>query len=306
MIDLNELQFFVHLSRTQSFTVAAKYLGVPKSTVSRAIVRLESRLGVRLVGRTTRSVSLTEAGQLYLERCERMLEEAEQADLLMGALQAKPRGKLRVGAPVMFARAILGPILGDFLARYPDLRLHLHIISGQPGADEKALDLVIRSGPLEDSALFMTPIMRVRLGVYASPKYLKHKIVPESPAELRKYSCITTNCGTFREASESILWRLRRGSDLQEVRVEPRASAPDPVITHQLALSGAGVVLLSQGVAQSDVERGRLVRLLPDWEPEPVELFALYPSRLNSSPKVRAFLEFLRERSCHSLKSKER
>lgn len=297
MIDLNELQFFVQVSRAQSFTLAAKQLGAPKSSVSRAVLRLESRLGLRLIERTTRNLSLTEAGELYLERCERMLEEAEQADLLMGALQAKPRGRLRVGAPVMFARAILAPILGDFLALYPELRLHLQITTGQPSPGEKGLDLVIRTGPLEDSGLLMKPLMGVRLGIYASPKYLKHKALPESPADLKKHSCVTTNCGTHTEVSESIVWRLRRGSDLQEVKVDPRASAPDPVINHQLALAGVGVVLLSQAAAGSDVERGRLLRLLPEWEPEPVELFALYPSRLNSSPKVRAFLEFLRDRS---------
>jgi len=101
MTNLNELQFFVHVSQTQSFTKAAKRLGVPKSSVSRAIHRLESRLGVRLVERTTRKVSLTEVGELYLSRCRRVLEEAEQADLAVGALQAKPRGTLRVGAPVV-------------------------------------------------------------------------------------------------------------------------------------------------------------------------------------------------------------
>ena len=295
MIDLNELQFFVQVARSQSFTAAAKRLGVPKSNVSRAIFRLESRLGVRLVERTTRSVALTEAGQIYFEGCERMLEEAEQADLLMGAMQANPRGRLRVGAPVMFARSILGPILGDFLALYPELRVHLHIINGQPAPAERGLDVVIRPGPFEDSGLLMRSLMRIRLGAYASPKYLKHKVAPESPADLRKHNCITASCGTFGEASELILWRLRRGSDLQEVKVEPRVSAPDPVINHQLALAGAGVTLLSQSVARADLEQGRLVRLLPEWEPEPVELFALFPSQLNSSPKVRVFLDFLRD-----------
>ena len=142
MTDLNELQFFVQVSREQSFTLAAQRLGVPKSTVSRAIARLEARLGVRLVERTTRSVSLTEAGELYLDRCQRVLEEAEQADILIGAMQAKPRGRLRVGAPVTFARAILAPILGDFLALYPDLRLHLQLgVERQPPASATQLSV---------------------------------------------------------------------------------------------------------------------------------------------------------------------
>lgn len=296
MIDLNELQFFVQVSQAQSFTLAAKRLGVPKSSVSRAIVRLEGRLGVRLVERTTRKVALTEAGELYLDRCQRMLEEAEQADLAIGALQAKPRGRLRVGAPATFARLILGPILGDFLALYPELRLQLQLLGGEASPGERSLDLVIRPGPLEDSGLLVKPLMQIRIGAYASPHYLKNRDIPDSPAALRQQSCITSNCGASGEPADSTIWRLRRGVDIQEVRVESRVSAPDPVINHQLALAGVGVALLSQSAARADVEQGRLVRLLADWEPEPVELHAVYPSRLNSSPKVRVFLQFLRER----------
>jgi DNA-binding transcriptional LysR family regulator len=294
MIDLNELQFFVQVSKKQSFTQAAKHLGVPKSNVSRGILRLEGRLGVRLVERTTRSVALTEAGEMYLDRCERMLEEAEQADLVVGALHAKPRGTLRVGAPVPFARFILGPILGEFLASYPDLRLYMQLLGGEVVPRERSLDLLIRPGPLEDSGLLVKPLMRIPLGAYASPLYLENRETPDSPAALRQHSCITTSCGTTGGPGDSAIWRLRCGSDIQEVRVESRVSVADPTIHHQLAIAGAGVALLCQSVARVDVEQGRLFRVLPDWEPEPIELYALYPSQLNASPKVRVFLQFLR------------
>jgi LysR family transcriptional regulator, transcriptional activator for dmlA len=294
--DLNELQFFVQVSEMQSFTLAAKRLGVPKSSVSRALRRLEDRLGVRLVERTTRTVALTEAGELYLDHCQRVLEEAELADLAVGALLAKPRGRLRVGVPGPFARSILGPALGEFLAKYPDVRLHLQLLRGDSIPREKSLDLEVRAGPLEDSGLLVKPIMRIRLGAYASPLYLENREMPDSPAALRQQSCITTSCGTFGEPVDSATWRLRRGAELKEVRVESRVSVPDPAINHQLAVAGVGVALLSQSVARVDVEQGRLMRLLPDWEPEPVELHALYSARLHSSPKVRAFVQFLRER----------
>jgi DNA-binding transcriptional LysR family regulator len=297
MTDLNELQYFVHVSQAQSFTLAAKRLGVPKSSVSRAISRLEARLGVRLVERSTRSVALTEAGELYLESCQRMLEEAEQADLAVGALLANPRGRLRVGAPVAFARFVLAPIMGDFLAMYPEIRLHLQLLGGDASPREGSLDVMIRSGPLEDSGLLVKPLMRIRLGAYASPFYLQGRELPDSPAALRQLSCITTSCGSFGEPGDSAVWRLRRGTELKEIKVESRVSVPDPTINHQLAVAGVGVALLSQSAARPEVEQGRLVRLLPEWEPEPVELHALYSSRLNSSPKVRVFLQFLRDRS---------
>ena len=138
--------------------------------------------------------------------------------------------------------------------------------------------------------------MRIRLGAYASPGYLEHHKVPESPVDLLQLSCITTSCDAPGEPGDFAMWRLRRGEERKEVRVEARVSVPDPTINHQLALAGAGVALLAQSVVRGDVEQGRLVRALPEWEPEPVELHALYPSRLDSSPKVRVFLQFLRER----------
>lgn len=292
--DLNELQFFVQVAQAHSFTVAARRLSVPKSSVSRAIRRLESRLGVQLVERTTRRVTLTEVGEVYLDHCQRVLEEAEQADLAVGALLARPRGKLRVAVPVPFARFILAPALGAFLAAYPELRIHLQLLP-LDGSAPGDMDVIIRSGPLEDSALLARPVLKVRLGIYASPVYLCKHPVPGSPSDLLEHSCIATACSGATDGSDSMIWRLRRGSELREVRVEPRAFIPDPMINHQLALAGAGIALLPERTVQEDLAQGRLVRLLPDWEPGPVELHALYASRLSSSPKVRAFLQFLRE-----------
>jgi DNA-binding transcriptional LysR family regulator len=294
--DLNELHYFVQVSRAQSFTLAARRLGVPKSSVSRALQRLEERLGVRLVERTTRSVALTEAGELYLDHCERVMEEAELAELAIGAMTAAPRGRLRVGAPVAFARGILAPVLGEFVAMYPDVRLRLHLLDGRTSPREGSLDVQIRPGPLEDSGLLVKPLLRVQLGMYASPAYLKKHGAPTSPAELRQHSCITTGCGMSGEPEDTAKWRLKRGAEMKEIKVESRVSVPDPAMSHQLALSGAGVALLSQAMTQRDVAAKQLKRVLPEWEPLPVELLALYSSRLQSAPKVRAFLDFLRGR----------
>lgn len=294
MTDLNELQIFVQVARTQSFTTAAKRLDIPKSSVSRSIHRLETRLGVRLVERTTRRVALTEEGQIYFDRCERVLEEAEQAELELGALQAEPRGTLRVGAPGIFARSVLGPALAEFLAMYPEVRVHLQSLEAI--SREKPLDVVVRPGPLENSGLLVKPLFQIRIGVYASPLYLRGRSAPDSPAALGEHSCIVTNCAGFADGHDAAIWRLRRGGEVKEVRVECRVSVPDPAISQQLAVTGVGVSLLSQPLARRDVEQGRLVRLLPEWEPEPVELHALYASRLSSSPKVRAFVQFLKGR----------
>jgi DNA-binding transcriptional LysR family regulator len=294
MTDLNELQIFVQVAKTQSFTTAAERLEIPKSSVSWTIRKLEGRLGLRLIERTTRRVALTEEGQIYFDRCERVLEDAEQAEIEIGALQAKPRGTLRVGTPGIFARYILGPALGEFLAAYPEVRVHLQSLDAI--SRERPLDVVVRPGPLEDSGYLMKPLLKIRIALYASPSYLKSRSIPDSPAALREHSCIITNCAGFADGNDAAIWRLRRGAEVKEVGVESRVSVPDPAISQQLALTGVGVALLSQSAVRHDVELGRLMRLLPDWEPEPVELHALYASRLSTSPKVRAFVQFLKGR----------
>jgi DNA-binding transcriptional LysR family regulator len=293
--NLNDIHFFMLVAQTHSFTRAAKKLGVPKSAASRAVTRLEDRLGVRLLERTTRTVCLTEVGETYFEHCQKVMEEVEQADLAVGALLAKPRGRLRIATPVAFARAILGPILKEFLFMYPELRVHLQLLNGDSTAREGSFDILIRPGPLEDSGLLVKPLMRIQLGVFASPDYLMNRELPASPIDLRDHDCITTGCGAFGEPADSATWRLCRGTERREIRVDSRVSVADPMLNHQLAIAGVGLALLAQSVVQMDINQGRLVRVLPDWEPESIEFHALYSSRLNSSPKVRAFLHFLRQ-----------
>lgn len=296
MIDLNELQCFVRVCEAQSFTAAAQRLKLPKSSVSRALTRLEQRLGVRLIERTTRSLMLTEAGELYLERCRRMLEEAEQADLAIGAMHAQPRGLLRVATSVPFARFVLAPMLGDFLAAYPEVRVEVQFIAADARLSEAPPDIVIGPEPGADSTMRATPLFEVRLAPYASPDYLTGRRVPKAPADLREHHCITAQCSVPGLPVGLSLWRLQRGATRQEVRFEPRVVVADPSIGYQLALDGVGIALLKQEGARGDVEAGRLVRVLPEWEIEPLQLYALHASRLNASPKVAAFLGFLRGR----------
>ena len=296
MTNLNELQFFVHVAQTRSFTMTAKRMSVPKSSVSRAILRLEKRLGVQLIERTTRSVRLTEVGKLYLAHCQRVMEEAEQADIAVGAMQAAPRGKLRLGAPVAFARFVLGPLMHEFFAMYPELRVHIELLNARDRANLEDFDMVVRAGPLEDSGWLVKPLMRVQLGLYASPAFLTRHKRPESPADLRQLPCIVSTCGPLGEPEDFSTWLLRRENEVREIHVPARVSVPDPSVHRQLALTGAGVGMLGQAEVVTDLKERRLTRLLPEWEPEPIKLHALYPSRLSASPKVRALLEFLHER----------
>jgi len=297
MIDLNELQIFAQLGKSQSFTAAARVLGTQKSAVSRALANLESRLEVKLVERTTRSVALTEAGELFLAQCLRVLEEAEQADVVISTLHRKPKGRLRVGAPVPYLRFVLGPILGEFLRMYPEMKLSMHIIQAPGISPDVDLDVAIRQGPLVDSGARVMPLQSVPLGLYASVGYAKQHGLPNTPSDLRDHCCINTNCGSRGEPSDFAKITLHKNDQSETVRVESRIALADPSLNLELALSDAGIALLSQVLARQAVSDGTLIRVLPEWEPERVQLFAVYASRLNSSPKVKAFLEFLK---CHS------
>jgi DNA-binding transcriptional LysR family regulator len=297
--DLNEMRLFVTVAQEQSFTLAARRLRVPKSTVSRAIQRLEDRLGVRLIERTTRRVSLTEVGAVYWSHCRRVMDDAEEADRSISALLATPAGLLRIGVPVPFAQYVLGPIMGDFLARYPRLQIDVQLLSGgEASPRDGSFDVVVRAGSSGDASQMVRWLMRVRQGIYASPGFLEQHGRPETPAGLRGLASITTSCDQVAgEPTGSVSWQLRRGDELAEVRMDVRVAVPDPTINHRLALDGTGIAMLSQSLVREDVGAGRLVRLLPDWDLAPVEIYALYPSRLSASPKVRALLEFLKERA---------
>jgi DNA-binding transcriptional LysR family regulator len=296
-LDLNEIQFFVQVSLEQSFTRAARRLRVPKSTVSRAVQRLEHRLGVQLIERTTRRVALTEVGETYFAHCRRVMEEAAQADAAVNSLQTRPSGLLRVGVPVPFARFVLAPILPDFLAQYPELEVDVQLLGNDTFPLDGSLDILVRAGSIGDAGLMVRRLMSVRQGIYASPAYLERHGRPGTPAGLRMLPSVTTSCDRVGgESVGSTRWHLRRREEVAEVQIETRVSVPDPLINHQLTLAGVGIAALSQSLAHPDVEAGRLVRLLPDWELAPVEIYAYYPSRLSASPKVRALLEFLAQR----------
>ncbi len=293
MTNLNELHYFALVAQTRSFTSAAERLGLPKSSVSRAITSLEKRLDVQLLQRTTRHVRLTEAGKLYLTHCQRAIEETELGEIAIGAMMATPKGTLRIGTHIGFARFVLEPLMSKFLLLYPDVNVHIDLLQTKERQSDEGLDLVIRAGPLEDSGWLVKPLMQMRFGLYASPSLLQQHRRPELPADLQRYPCILSNCTTLGEPGGYAVWRLQREREVREVQVTARVAVPDPSVHHQLARKGVGVAMLGQAEAAEDVKARRLVRLLTDWEPEPIKLYALHPSRLAASPKVRVFLEFL-------------
>jgi DNA-binding transcriptional LysR family regulator len=288
-MDLNELLVFAKVVQAGSFTSAARGLRMPKSTVSRKVSELEERIGAQLLQRTTRKLRLTEAGQAYYEHCARIVAEAEAAEQAVTRMQAAPHGLLRVTAPLTFS--LLGPLVAGFMKSYPEVQLELVCSDRTVDLVEEGFDLAIRAGRLADSSLMARRLGSIERLVVAAPSYVQARGAPRSPKELEKHDCLLFGAGR-----EGNVWSLNTGGRSVEVPIRARLSVNEPDLLRALALAGAGIALLPNIVCTTDLADGRLQRILPDWGSPGAPVHAVYPSTRHHSPKVMAFVDFLRER----------
>jgi DNA-binding transcriptional LysR family regulator len=288
-MDLNELLVFAKVVQAGSFTVAARGLRMPKSTVSRKVSELEERVGAQLLQRTTRKLRLTDVGQAYYEHCARIVAEAEQAELAVTRMQAAPHGLLRVTAPLTFS--FLGPIVSGFLKRYPEVQLELVCTDRSVDLVQEGFDLAVRAGRLADSSLIARKLGNVERVVVAAPSYLQERGAPKSPKDLERHDCLVFGAGM-----EGSVWTLHSGNKPVQVSVRARMVVNEPDMLRAVALAGAGIALLPTLPSATDLAEGRLRRILPDWSSPGAPVHAVYPSTRHHSPKVMAFVDFLRER----------
>lgn len=288
-MDLNELLIFARVAEAHSFTAAAKTLRMPKSTVSRKIAELEARVGAQLIQRTTRKLRLTEVGEAYYGHCARVVAEAEAAEAAVTKLQSSVHGLLRVTTPVNFG--FLGLISGEFLSAYPDVQLEMTCTDRQVDLVEEGYDLAVRAGPLADSALKARRLGTIDSYVVAAPAYVERRGAPASPAELKEHDCLVFNGGRSGRG-----WTLQSGSRSLEVPVRARLKVNEFDMLHGVVRAGSGIALLESSFCVDDLAEGRLVRILPGWTSPGTPVHALYPASRHLSPKVSAFLDFLKER----------
>jgi DNA-binding transcriptional LysR family regulator len=288
-MDLNELLVFARVVQAGSFTAAASQLAMPKSSVSRKVAELEERLGARLLQRTTRKLSLTDAGRTYYEYCARIVGEIEDAERAVSRLQETPRGLLRVTAPVNFA--FFGPIIGDYLQRHPEVRLELYCTGRVVDLIEERFDLGIRAGTLVDSTLLTRSLGRVQWFPVATAAYLKRRGRPRSPEDLKQHDCLLF--GTGGERAEL---RLERGDASVRVVVAPRLMVTDNGVLHSVATAGLGIALLPAFQCVEDLRARRLERVLPDWSAPSTPVQVVYPSTRHLSPKVKSFIDHVQAR----------
>ncbi|HIJ38544.1 MAG TPA: LysR family transcriptional regulator, partial [Rhodospirillaceae bacterium] len=266
-------------------------LRISKSVVSRQIATLETYLGARLFHRTTRSLALTEIGQAYFERCARILADIDEANMSVNTLQAAPRGRLRINAPMSFSILHLAPLLPIFLERFPQLDLDLAMNDRIINLIEEGFDVAIRIGKLEDSSLICRQLAPARLAVCASPDYLAKFGEPKTPEELADHCCLSySNLSTADE------WKFRNSDGQRRpVEVKGRLRVNNADVLREAALAGSGIVMLPTFICGRDLQSGRLVSVLNNFILQDIAIHAVYPHNRHLSPKVRAFVDFLAE-----------
>jgi len=284
---LNDMALFVEVAHARSFRGAADVTGVPNSTLSRRIGALERAIGLRLLHRTTRKVELTEAGQVYYERCRRIVDEARIAHEQLGEMLAHPSGVLRASLPVDFATIYMAPLIADFSRRYPGITFDFDLTPRRVDLVSEPFDVAIRMGELADSNLIARLLARLSVQAYASPGYLKVSGEPTHPSQLVQHECLG-----FAKAGT---WELHRGEEAVQAEVGGRFVVNSVGMFRRLATLDLGVTFLPQEIAADDVAAGRLKRVLPEWEGKPTPVYALTETRLLPA-KVQRFIDFLQER----------
>ena len=293
MISLsNEMGIFQRVIERGSFAGAAEDVGLSPSAVSKLITRLELRLGVRLINRTTRRLALTQEGEIYLERSRDILRAIEAAEAEIATTRVSPRGQLRVHAFPTFAVDHLSPALPDFLARYPRITFDFLITNRSVDLLGDNIDIALRVGPLNDSTLIARRIVNLTQVVCASPKYIARHGRPVRPSDLARHACLPLS--HFPGANK---WPFRVDGARVEVEVKGPVVADSAHMLLRLAIEGIGIIRFGDNIVARAIQEGLLEPLLQDLqEPENLPLWALLPPGRQRTPKVRVFLDFLAER----------
>lgn len=291
----SELEAFVAVVDEESFSEAARRLGVSKSYVSKRISALEERLGAVLLQRTTRQLQLTDVGATFYERCVRVLEELDEAECVVNALQTTPRGTLRVSAPVSFGVRYLSPLVAEFMRTYPDMSVELVCSDRTVNLIEEGFDMAVRIGELEDSTLRARKLAEVSRVVCASPEYIAAAGWPQRPEDLSDHNCLLYS---YQRGGPS--WSFepaRGGGGTSHVKVSGTLTANHGDVLLDAALRGVGVALLPEFFAREAIARGELIRLLPEWCNQGAGgVWAIYPEQRHLALKVRLFVDLLVER----------
>ncbi|MDQ1063772.1 MULTISPECIES: LysR family transcriptional regulator [Stenotrophomonas] len=289
-MDLNAVRMLVQVAEARSFTAAAGQLGISQSGLSRAIGRLESELGVRLLQRTTRAVSLTPDGRQFVEHCTPLLCGLEDAERRLGDRPCTPSGVLKLTAPSMFGRKVLVPLTGQLMARYPQLQFELVLNDRLVDLVEEGFDAALRTGPISDVRMVARPLRPLRWVTVASPGYIARHGAPESVDALQDHTCLAVR---NLRSGRLVDWQFRDGDGLRDFTAPARMvfDSGDPLV--EGALAGVGIVQVMDFAVADALAGGRLVRVLEPFEGRTRALSLVYPPSRQASPKLKVLAEAL-------------
>lgn len=286
------LRTYVAVVGTGSFSRAAEKLGLSRAMATKHVQTLEEELGARLINRTTRKLSVTEAGRDFHARAERVLADLEEAENAVADVSANPRGLLRVAAPMSFGIRHLGPAIADFMRECPDVAVDLSLNDRVVDLIDEGLDVAVRVGRLAESSLVARRIARARLIAAATPDYLQRKGKPKTPADLAWHDCLDYTLSALGPE-----WRFYdRDGKMHAVRVAGPLKANNGDVLMGAAKAGRGIVLTPSFIGGEEIAAGALVDVLPDFKGEELPIHAVYPAARHLSVKVRRFVDFLAAR----------
>lgn len=286
---VSDLHLFGLIARLGTMAAAAQELGVTPPVVSRRLAALEERLGVRLLNRTTRRLSLTPDGEVYLADGARILEQLQGLEHRLGSGSHQPQGTLRIGATLGFGRSYLTPVLSRFTEEFGEVDVQLHLTDKPINLVDQGFDLVIRFGEAADSRLTTRLLAKNRRLLCAAPSYIARHGVPSVPRDLGNRNCIF-----IREADETFgTWHLRKNADAETIKVRSNLSSNDGSAAMFWALEGRGILLRSQWDIAEHVRAGRLIPLLTDWQLPPADIYAVFQTTNRMPAKVRAMVDRL-------------
>ncbi|WP_345535997.1 LysR substrate-binding domain-containing protein [Variovorax defluvii] len=288
-----DLGFFSTLASAGSLSAAARELGITTPAVSKHLALMESRIGVPLVNRTTRRMSLTPEGELYLERARLILGEIEGMAQMLGASKATPQGLLRVNATLGFGRSHVAPLISRFARKYPQVEVQLQLSVNPPAPTEDLFDVCVRFGAPPDSRLIARHIAPNRRLLCAAPAYLARRGTPKVPSDLARHNCIG-----IRQGEEAYgVWRLASGrgrsARTEAVKTRGSLSTNDGEIAVNWALDGHGILMRAEWDIERYLRTGRLVQVLPQYFTPDADIYAVYPQQHQMAARVRAFVDFL-------------
>ncbi len=291
-MNLNEIAIFVRVVEAKSFSAAARDMGLPKSTVSRSVARLEDILGVKLLQRTTRKLRLTDAGLAYYERVREALITIDEAQTEVSHMQEAPSGILRITAPYDIGVGFLGEIITRFVDRYPAVQVEVDLNARMVDLIESGFDVALRATErMADSSLIARKLGETESRIFAAPRYIEQRGTPSAPEQLRDHNCVL-----FRSRGGRSRWHLSGPDDATcNVEVHGSVSGEDFLFVRAAALAGAGIAMMPWFLGVRDLEEGRLVQVLPGWENRRGALYLIYPPNPHLPRKVAAFRDFVIE-----------